>query len=128
MCRAASAAKRIISTAPIAKFGAMITFARGTPLPASCLAQRRERSNPVVPITTCTPARKQASAFSSAVSGRVKSTTTSALRQHLRERRSEQRIRAPHELHVLGALDRGAHRLAHASRRAGDRHPDHPAA
>jgi hypothetical protein len=31
MCLAASAAKRIISTAPIAKFGAISTFAFGRP-------------------------------------------------------------------------------------------------
>ncbi len=65
MCLAASAAKRIISTAPIAKFGATSTFARG-PSPsraASAAARSACRSKPVVPTTACTPARRHASAF-----------------------------------------------------------------
>src|SRR5919107_610130 len=70
-CRAASTANCIISTAPIAKFGAKNTL----PPPASSLSS--EGSQPLVPTTACTPARTHARAFSSAVSGRVKSTTTS---------------------------------------------------
>ncbi len=79
---AASAAKRIISTAPIAKFGAISTLARGRPSAGRATDRRSASSdagsNPVVPTTTCTPARTQLSALSKAVSGRVKSTTTSA--------------------------------------------------
>ena len=44
MCFAASAAKRIISTAPIAKFGAAMMF-------APCKPSSSFRSKPVVPIT-----------------------------------------------------------------------------
>jgi hypothetical protein len=50
--RDASAAKRIISTAPIAKFGAAKTLP-GAPATA---ARSASMSHPVVPITTCTPA------------------------------------------------------------------------
>ncbi len=74
MWRDASAAKRIMSTALIAKFGATKTFAAGR----GSMSRSGARSKPVVPITMCTPACRQASALASAVSGRVKSTTTSA--------------------------------------------------
>ena len=64
MCREASAAKRIISTAPIAKFGAMKTLAPRRVAPA------RAGSKPVVPIDDVDARpRRQASAFASAVSG-----------------------------------------------------------
>ena len=71
MWGAISFAASIISTAPIAKFGATKRLA--LPRPASS-----EKSAPVVPITQCTPASRQVRAFSTAVSGVVKSTTTSA--------------------------------------------------
>ena len=41
MCLAASAAKRIISTAPIAKLGATIALAAGRPSRGASLPQRR---------------------------------------------------------------------------------------
>src|SRR4051812_19203594 len=71
----ACAAKRIISTAPIAKFGATKTLPP-PPSPASSAG-----SQPVVPTTACTPARTQARAFAEAVPGTVKSTTTSQSRR-----------------------------------------------
>src|SRR3954453_5572623 len=71
MCFAICCATSIIITAPIAKFGATNRFALPTPLTA-------EKSAPVVPITQCTPASRQRCALCSAVSGCVKSTTTSA--------------------------------------------------
>ena len=48
----ASAAKRIISTAPIAKFGAAKTLP-GAP---STAARSSASAQPVAPMTTCTPA------------------------------------------------------------------------
>src|SRR3954468_14948904 len=65
MCRDASAAKRIISTAPIAKLGATKTLAEAP------LANERScpRSKPVVPMTTCTPASSASRALPSAWSG-----------------------------------------------------------
>ncbi len=54
MCAAACSAKRIISTAPIAKFGAISTFACGRPSAGRACASGAG-SKPVVPITTCTP-------------------------------------------------------------------------
>src|SRR3954449_13162030 len=67
----ACAAKRIISTAPIAKFGATKT------LPPPLSPASSAGSQPVVPTTACTPPRTHARAFAEAVSGTVKSTTTS---------------------------------------------------
>ena len=58
----ASAAKRIISTAPIAKFGAAKTLP-GAPATAS---RRSSSLQPVVPITTCTPACAAARALPTA--------------------------------------------------------------
>src|SRR5687767_15540709 len=76
MCAAASAAKRIISTAPIAKFGTTSTFA---PPPAPAAASRSGSwSNPVVPTTAWTPASTAARTLPGAASGVVKSTMTSA--------------------------------------------------
>ena len=56
MCRAAWAANCIISTAPMAKFGAMKTLAPVSPRSSSM-------SKPVVPITTWTPAASAARAL-----------------------------------------------------------------
>ena len=74
---AASAAKRIISTAPMAKFGAMKTL----PAARAAAARSGSGSKPVVPMTTWTPAARHSSALACAVAGCVKSTTTSALAQ-----------------------------------------------
>ena len=106
-CRAASAAKRIISTAPIAKFGARKTG--NAALRASALAHARSRSaQPVVPTTHGTPALERSARRSpTTASGRVKSTAASAprassrrsRRQHLvpgrLERRAEHRADLP---------------------------------
>ena len=72
MCRAAAVANCIISTAPIAKFGAMKMFAL-----ASDRSDSSPGSKPVVPITTCTPAATASRALATAVVGTVKSTSTS---------------------------------------------------
>jgi hypothetical protein len=47
--------------------------------------------------------------------------------QHRLQRRAQRRVGAAGELHVLGALDRGARRRPHAPRGAGDGHADHAA-
>src|SRR5680860_1546454 len=74
MWRAIVCAASISSTAPIAKLGATKQLAS----PASAASRSASRSKPVVPRTTWTPASKQALALASAVSGVLKSTTTSA--------------------------------------------------
>ena len=74
-CLAASAAKRIISTAPIEKFGATKT---GTPRSfASASTRSRSDSQPVVPTTTGSPRSSAASMFPTTASGWVKSTAAS---------------------------------------------------
>ena len=70
-CRAACAANCIMSTAPMAKLGATNTLAPVRPRSSST-------SKPVVPITAWTPAATACLALSRAVSGTVKSTSTSA--------------------------------------------------
>ena len=72
-------------------------------------ALQRGEVAPLVPTTQCTPASRQRRALWSAVSGWVKSTTTSAAEDVL-ERQAQRQVRAPDELHVLGALDRCADR------------------
>ena len=91
MCRDASAAKRIISTAPIAKFGATNALARRAP--------RRPRAAPRGRSRWCRSRRARrrrapSRALPSAWSGRVKSTTTSASSSTSAERRAERRIGA----------------------------------
>ncbi len=76
MWRDASAAKRIISTAPTAKLGAITALAA----PASASARSSSTCSgvrPVVPMTACTPAASAAPALAKTASGRVKSTSTS---------------------------------------------------
>ena len=61
----------------------------------------------------------------------MKSTSTSAPAEHVGERRAERRVGAAGELEVVGALDGGAHGLAHAAGGARDgdaRRADHAAA
>ena len=120
MWRDASAAKRIISTAPIAKFGATNALALAR---LGAAARSASTSKPVVPITTWRPAASTARALSSAASGRVKSTTTSQPSSTAASVDAERGVGATGELEVVGALDRGAHRLAHApgGARDGDR-------
>ena len=74
MCGAIVWAAIIISTAPIAKLGATKQLA----LEASAAALAASRSKPVVPTTAWTPAPRHSRTLASAVSGTVKSTTTSA--------------------------------------------------
>ena len=76
---AALAANRIISTAPMEKFGATSTRTSGRS--ASQLrgpASSRSSSKPVVPTTTSMPCRTQNSTFCMTAPGWVKSTATSA--------------------------------------------------
>src|SRR5581483_7578713 len=73
-CRDASAAKRIISTAPIAKFGATKT---GSPA-ARAGPSTAAGSQPVVPTTQGSPASSARSTFGTAAAGAVKSTIASA--------------------------------------------------
>ena len=81
---AALAAKAIMSSAPMAKFGAM-----STPTPAPLLAggasaswprsvSSRASSQPVVPTTTCTPRSTQCATLPGDAAGTVSSTATSA--------------------------------------------------
>ena len=76
MKRAAWAANRIISTAPIAKFGAMKT---GTPrsFAAASIRSSSFAGRPVVPTTAGTPASTAASTLPATASGSVKSTIAS---------------------------------------------------
>ena len=74
MNAAASAAKRIIRTAPIAKFGAKNT-GRLFSTARSCTGAR---SAPVVPITHGTPASSAARTLATTASGAVKSIAASA--------------------------------------------------
>jgi hypothetical protein len=74
---AASSANRIMSTAPIAKLGAITAFA--VPLPNRSRKWSRSSSeNPVVPTTACTPLSAHHSRLPRAASITVKSTATSA--------------------------------------------------
>src|SRR3954470_2149783 len=74
MCLAIACEASISSTAPIAKLGATKQLACAD----SAAARAASRSKPVVPTTAWTPACRQVRTFSSAVSGTVKSTRTSA--------------------------------------------------
>ena len=75
--RAASAANRIISTAPMAKFGA-INPPRACRSACAWRAAICSAVKPVVPITGCTPVSMMVRALSLAQEGCVKSTTTCA--------------------------------------------------
>ena len=77
MDRAACSANRIISTAPIAKFGATSTFGAASRV-RSRSSSRSPDEIPVVPTTRCTPCSMPHRIVSMTTSGRVKSTATSA--------------------------------------------------
>ena len=82
----------------------------------------------MVPITTCTPASRHARAFASAWSGTREVDDDVGVAEHVGERD----VRAPDRParvsdEVVGALDGGAHRLAHPPRGAGDGDPRHAA-
>src|SRR5215218_1318369 len=74
MCLAIVCETSISNTAPIAKLGATKQLARE----ASAAARAASRSKPVVPTTVWTPASRHCLTLARAVSGTVKSTTTSA--------------------------------------------------
>ena len=113
MCFDASAAKRIMSTAPIAKFGQKRTFA---PVEARAAAST---SQPLVPTTACTPAATAARTLSSAGVGLREVDEHVGVAEHVGDRGVERGVGAAGQLHVVGALDRAAHRLPHAAGGAG---------
>ena len=104
MCLAASAAKRIIRTAPIAKFGAISTF--GIALRGGDLARLLGQCLDVEacsPMTTWAPDRRHRECVLQRRVWAVKSTTTSrAPLEHLGRDVSRQGVRSPDELHVVG--------------------------
>ena len=135
---AASSAKRIMSTAPIAKFGATMQL----------LAANRCRSSssssalkPVVPTTACTSCIAHHRRLPIAASATVKSTATSACASARARGRSRdddtardllalvERIDRGDELDRRVGVDRGAHRRTHApagtEHSDADRHPRH---
>ena len=126
MCCDASAANFIMSTAEIAKFGAKKTFAAvgGRAGGNRSLAAARGRS-PLVPMTTCTPGRDALQRVAQSGVRPREVDDDVGVAEHLRERRAQRRVGLARQHHVLGALDRGDHRLAHAPRRARDGDPDH---
>ena len=70
-------------------------------------------------------------AMSCVFQGRVRSREVHdhvGVTENVEQRVLEQRIRAPHQRHVVGALDGVADRLSHSPRRAGDGDVDHAAA
>ncbi len=73
---AASSAKRIINTAPMAKFGAMNAFAALAPN-KFVISSRSSSLKPVVPTTACTSCAAHHLRFSRAAATTVKSTLTS---------------------------------------------------
>jgi hypothetical protein len=77
-CRAARAAKSIISTAPMAKLGTTITPSSGLCVSHCRTWSYRASLKPLVPTTTLMPWSMHQCTLSITVSGVVKSTTTSA--------------------------------------------------
>ena len=112
-------ATSIISTAPIAKFGATKRFARAHALE---LARSRRRW---CPSRSARRPRGSRARSPSAVSGCEKSTTTSASPSTSASATSSSGSARPDERHVLGALDRVADRLPHPPGGAGDGDVDH---
>ena len=112
----------ISRTAPIAKFGATKQSASDP----SAAARRRRGREPVVPTTVSTPASKHSLTLARAVSGTVKSTTTSASGAP-RRARSQGRIGAPAQLQAVGLLDRFADGRARFAGGTGDRDPGNTA-
>ena len=132
MWRDASAAKRIISTAPTAKLGAITALAG----PASASARSSSTCSavrPVVPMTACTPAASAARALAKTASGRVKSTSTSGPAPASAGRqvrvdplaRRERRVDGRGDPHVGLGLHGGHHRAAHPARGPRDADGDH---
>ena len=116
MCRAAAVANCIISTAPIAKFGAMKMFAPASARSASSAEVKASRTDHHVHAGGDRFARV---GHGGRRHGEVDE-HIGALGQRLRERRVERRVDPRHELHVVGAGDGVTHRLAHPSRGTGD--------
>ena len=118
MWAATSCEACIISTAPIAKLGATKQLA--SPPEPSTASRSASRSKPVVPTTAWTPASRQAAALTGAVSGVREVDDHLGAGEHIANAASQGGIGATGELHVLGAGDGFADRLAHPPRSAGD--------
>ena len=122
MCCEASAAKRIISTALIAKFGAK----NDVGVRRAAAACSPSRSKPEVPITTCTPAARHSQRVVQRRVGPREVDDDVGVAEDVGERGPERRVGAARQLHVAGALDGGDDGLPHPSRGAGhgdaDRH------
>ena len=124
--RDASAAKRIISTAPIAKFGRDERVRATPPRPPRAAPRRRSRW---CRSTTCTPAaERRARVVERRVGPREVDEHVGAA-EHVGDRRCRAPgRRGPVSSRSSARLDRRAHRLAHAARGARDGDPDHAAA
>ena len=116
MIRDASAAKRIMSTAPIAKFGATRTL----PSPLASRRSRRGRSRSC-PTTAWTPARDGEPDVPERGVGAGEVDEDVGVAEDVGDRYAQRRVGAPGELHVVGAARRRRRRGAHAPRGAGDR-------
>ena len=121
---AASAANRIISTAPMPKFGAMThADSRGGGEPGRAAVASRSSSKPVVPTTAWMPcADADARGCPSPTSGWVKSTATWAPAVDQRRQRVADVDRGD-QLQVVGGLDGPADLGAHAAPGADDGRP-----
>ena len=102
MCRAASAANRIIRTAPMAKLGATNTLAAPPRAPRAQRGQTRSSRSP-----RARPAATASRALASAVSGTVKSTSTSGrCASACASEAAQRRVGARHQLEVGRASTR----------------------
>ena len=95
--------------------------------PATACAQRRPSDQPVVPMTTCTPAVDGQLRVADRLVGEREVDEHVGVVEHVGERRAERRIGAAGQLHVVRAFDGGAGRRPHAPGGAGDGDPDHAA-
>ena len=79
-------------------------------------------------MTTCTPASRHSRAFAERLVGLREVDDDVGVAEHVgRARRPSAGSARPLKLEVVGALDGGAHRLAHPPRGAGDGDPRHAA-
>ena len=113
------AANAIISTAPMAKLGAMSTPTSGCPAAWSRRVASRSSDQPVVPTTTCTPCSTQWATLAGEASGTENSTTTSA---PPRSPRSSPTSKRPTSSRSSALLDGAAHGRAHPATGADDGH------
>ena len=114
-------ATSIISTAPIAKFGATKRLALPTP-------SSSEKSAPVVPITQCTPASRQCARCASAVSGVREVDDDVGVAEHVGERDVERGSARPTSAMSSAPSTAAQTVCAHPPRGAGDGDVDHAAA